>query len=80
MALRIRMGQYLPEENDYPLEAQVKTLGDDELIDPASPHAAERQALTQAVHIRADRCGGLFRGHLFCQLRRGVLKVQEPAE
>ena len=27
------MGQYLPEENDYPLEAQVKTLGDDELLD-----------------------------------------------
>lgn len=27
------MGQYFPQDGQYPLEDQVKTLGDDELLD-----------------------------------------------
>jgi len=27
------MGQYIPENDQYPLEEQVKTLADDELLD-----------------------------------------------
>ena len=31
--IRDTMGQYFPESDQYPLEEQVKTLADDELLD-----------------------------------------------
>ena len=68
----------LADEHDAPLRQIVRRADGGRVGGgKVAVHAAERQALAQAVHIRADRCGGLFRGHLFCQLRRGVLHTRE---